>query len=201
MGFTVLSLSPLLSRCRIMQRLWNALLWVPGSSLILQSPARLRPECSDSQPPTSGRQHRADNGDSRHGGPEHLGRHDDQLPGLGDDNLLPDDGGDEGPQGGLLAPDGQHLADLEPVRLLLPHREIRRTLVHGKEVILNCALIQYNTIHYMNFAGSLTIWNPLCRFTTFSKLYLILGFSTKSSGCGEIITIGTVSLWTIHTGF
>ena len=58
-----------------------------------------------------------------------------------------------------------------------------------------------NTIHYMNFAGSLTIWNPLCRFTTFSKLYLILGFSTKSSGCGEIITIGTVSLWTIHTGF
>ena len=33
------------------------------------------------------------------------------LPGLLDDNLLPDDGGDEGPKVGLLAPDGQQLAN------------------------------------------------------------------------------------------
>ena len=141
-----------------------------------------RSRCCDSQQPASD-----DSGPQQHGGPRppHL--------------LLPDDGGAAGPPGGLLAPDGQHPAHPRPVRLLLPHRQTHRTLVHGKEVII--LITKGNDgMQSMNDAGSPTIWSPLCWFTTFSKQCSIPGCSTKFGGCGAITTTGTVSLWTTHTG-
>ena len=184
-----------------MQRLWNALLWVPGSSLILQSPARLWHQCSG-QSATNLRETpelTMETGDM-------AGRNTSVTSSLGavvtTYSRMMEEMRDPRVDSWLLMDSIWPTLSLSAsyyliVRYIGPWFMEKRWYWYWIVHWYKHTILQYIN---MNFAGSLTIWNPLCRFTTFSKLFSILGFSTKSACCGRITMIGTVNLWTIRTG-